>query len=69
MVEDEIKLLKVPAELNEFIGDYYKALVKRADNELVGESEYRCFKRFLICTISGKNTNSHLTQCAGCSSL
>ena len=33
MVEDEIKLLKVPAELNEFIGDYYKALVKRAENE------------------------------------
>ena len=30
MVEDEIKLLKVPAELSEFIGDYYKAMVKRA---------------------------------------
>ena len=54
MVEDEIKLLKVPAELNEFIGDYYKALVKRADNELVGESEYRCFKRFLDLYNSGK---------------
>ena len=46
-VEDDIKTLTVPPELREFIGDYHKALIKRADMDLVGESEYRCFKRFL----------------------
>ena len=53
-VEDEIKLLQIPAELNEFIGDYYKALLKRADADLLGESEYRCFARFLNMYKSGK---------------
>ena len=54
IVEDDIKTLTVPAELKEFIGDYYKALVKRADMDLVGESEYRCFRRFLQMYGSGK---------------
>ena len=54
IVEDDIKTLQVPTELKEFIGDYYKALVKRADMDLVGESEYRCFKRFLQMYGSGK---------------
>ena len=54
IVEDDIKTLQVPAELKEFIGDYYKALVKRADADLVGESEYRCFRRFLSMYGSGK---------------
>ena len=54
IVEDDIKTLAVPSELREFIGDYYKALVKRADMDLVGESEYRCFRRFLQMYGSGK---------------
>ena len=54
IVEDDIKALTVPPELKEFIGDYYKALVKRADMDLVGESEYRCFRRFLQMYGSGK---------------
>lgn len=54
IVEDDIKTLTVPPELKEFIGDYYKALVKRADMDLVGESEYRSFKRFLQMYGSGK---------------
>ena len=54
IVEDDIKTLTVLAELKEFIGDYYKALVKRADMDLVGESEYRCFRRFLQMYGSGK---------------
>lgn len=53
-VEDDIKTLTVPPELREFIGDYHKALIKRADMDLVGESEYRCFKRFLQMYGSGK---------------
>lgn len=53
-IEDEIKLLTIPPELNEFIGDYYKALVKRSDADLLGESEYRCFARFLEMYRSGK---------------
>ena len=54
IVEDELKLITVPAELNEFVGDYYKALTKRADMDLVGESEFRCFKRFIDMYNSGK---------------
>lgn len=46
-IEDAVKHLHIPHELNEFIGDYYKALVKRADMDLLGESEFRCFARFL----------------------
>ena len=46
-IEDAVKHLHIPHELNEFIGDYYKALVKRADIDLLGESEFRCFARFL----------------------
>lgn len=54
IIEDEIRALTVPPELNEFIGDYYKALKKRAAEDLVGESEFRCFKRFLDIYASGK---------------
>ena len=54
IVEDDIKTLTVPPELKEFIGEYHKALVKRADMDLVGESEYRCFRRFLQMYGSGK---------------
>ena len=54
IVEDDIKTLTLPPELREFIGDYHKALVKRADMDLVGESEYRCFRRFLQMYGSGK---------------
>ena len=53
-VEDELKLLKIPVGLDAYIGDYYKALVKRSEIELVGESEYRCFKRFLDMATSGR---------------
>jgi len=53
-VEDDIRLLRVPAELEEYVGDYYKALKKRAADGLLGESEYRCFKRFLQMYGSGK---------------
>lgn len=49
-IEDAVKHLHIPHELNEFIGDYYKALVKRADIDLLGESEFRCFARFWKCT-------------------
>lgn len=53
-IEDEIRVLTVPAELQEFVGDYYKALTKRAAADLVGESEFRCFRRFLGMYASGK---------------
>ena len=53
-IEDDIRVLTLPPELNEFIGDYFKALKKRAAADLVGESEYRCFKRFLDIYASGK---------------
>ena len=53
-VEDDIRALTVPPELNEFVGDYFKALKKRAAADLVGESEFRCFKRFLDIYASGK---------------
>ncbi len=53
-IEDDIRVLAVPEELNEFIGEYYKALKKRSAEDLVGESEYRCFKRFLDMYGSGK---------------
>ncbi len=54
VIEDELKLLTVPQPLAPFVGDYYKALVKRAANDLVGESEFRCFRRFLQMYASGK---------------
>ena len=47
MIEDSLKELKVPKELEPYIGDYYKALCKRSEMELVGQSEFFCFKRFL----------------------
>lgn len=53
-IEDDIRALIAPPELNEFIGDYFKALKKRAAADLVGESEFRCFKRFLDIYASGK---------------
>ena len=53
-IEDDIRVLTVPAELQEFVGDYHKALKKRAAADLVGESEYRCFRRFLNLYASGK---------------
>lgn len=56
MIDDELKVLQVPKELQPYIGDYYKALVKRADNDLLGESEYRCFKRFIEMYQSKKYT-------------
>lgn len=55
MIEStDVKNLKVPAELQEFIGDYHKALIKRADMDLLGDSEFKCFKRFLDMYASGK---------------
>lgn len=56
IIEDELKLLTVPKDLMPFIGAYYKALVKRAANDLVGESEFRCFRRFLQMYASKKYT-------------
>jgi phage terminase large subunit-like protein len=53
-IEDEIRVLNVPAELQEFVGDYHKALKKRAAADLVGESEFRCFRRFLNLYVCGK---------------
>lgn len=50
----DVKALKLPKELEPYIGDYYKALIKRADAELLGESEFRCFARFLDMYKSGK---------------
>ena len=54
MIEDSLKELKVPKELEPYIGDYYKALCKRSEMELVGQSEFLCFKRFLDMYNSGK---------------
>ena len=54
MIEDSLKELKVPKELEPYIGDYYKALCKRSEMELVGQSEYLCFKRFLKMYNSGE---------------
>jgi phage terminase large subunit-like protein len=52
MLEDELRLIKIPDHLKEFINPYYIALRKRAAMDLVGESEFRCFKRFI--DLSGK---------------
>ena len=46
-VEDDIRQIRIPPELHEFIGDYFQALKKRAADDLLGRSEYCCFKRFL----------------------
>ena len=54
MIEDSLKELKVPKELEPYIGDYYKALCKRSEMELVGQREYLCFKRFLKMYNSGE---------------
>lgn len=54
IVEDELKLIKLPLALEPFLGDYYKALCKRAEIELLGESEFLCFKRFIDMYNSGK---------------
>lgn len=54
MIEDELKTLTVPKELKPYIGDYYTALRHRAGKDLVGESEFRCFERFLNQYKSGK---------------
>lgn len=54
MIEDELKTLTVPKELKPYIGDYYTALRHRAGKDLVGESEFRCFERFLNLYKSGK---------------
>lgn len=53
-IEDDIRILEIPEELTEFIGDYHKALAKRAEAGLLGESEYRCYKRFIKMYQSGK---------------
>lgn len=48
MIEaQDVKNLQLPAELEPFVGDYYKALIKRADMELLGVSEFKCFERFI----------------------
>lgn len=55
MIEvQDVKSLCLPQELEPFIGDYYKALIRRADMELLGETEYLCFRRFLKMYSSGK---------------
>lgn len=54
MLEDELKLIKVPKELTPFIGSYYTALRKRAAMDLLGQSEFKCFKRFIDLANSGK---------------
>lgn len=54
MIDDSLKEIKVPKELEPYIGDYYKALCKRSEMELVGQSEFLCFKRFLDMYNSGK---------------
>lgn len=50
----EINRTRIPPPLKEFLGDYAKALKARNKMDLVGESEYRCFKRFLDLYGCGK---------------
>lgn len=47
MIDDEIRALTVPKKLKPYIGDYYTALVRRAESGMLGDSEFKCFKRFL----------------------
>lgn len=54
IVEDELKALKLPKKLEPYIGQYYKALCKRAEADLVGRSEFLCFKRFVDMYNSGE---------------
>lgn len=54
IVEDELKKIKFPKKLEEFIGDYFIALKKRSELGLVGESEFCCFRRFINMYNSGK---------------
>nr|DAG49953.1 MAG TPA: Large Terminase [Bacteriophage sp.] len=51
---DGLNKITVPAELAPFIGDYYKALVERDRLGLLGQSEYRCFRRWLSLYDCGK---------------
>lgn len=50
----DVKSIKLTKELEPFLGDYYKALIKRAYDNLLGESEFLCFKRFIDLYSSGK---------------
>lgn len=47
MIDDEVRTLTVPKKLKPYIGDYYTALLHRAENGMLGDSELKCFKRFL----------------------
>ena len=53
IVEDELKAIKLPKQLEPYIGGYYKALCKRAGMDLLGVSEFLCFKRFIDMYNSG----------------
>lgn len=44
---EEVLAVELPKELEEFIGDYHVALQKRADLGLLGESEFRCYRRYI----------------------
>lgn len=54
ILEDELKLITVPKPLEPFVGQYYKALCKRADKDLLSISEFLCFKRFIDMYNSGE---------------
>lgn len=47
MYEKELRAATVPAELKNYIGDYYRALVERDKKGLLGRAELLCFTRFL----------------------
>lgn len=53
-MEDALGEIKIPAPLDPYVGQYYKALCKRAEDNLVGRSEFLCFKRFIDMYNSGK---------------
>lgn len=51
---DVKQLPAVPDELEEFLGEYRKALAERAKLGLLGRSEFLCFRRFIEMYNSGK---------------
>lgn len=54
MIDDELRAITLPKELKPCLGDYFIALKHRAENKLLGVSEFKCFKRFIDMYKSGK---------------
>lgn len=64
MIDYEIRALTVPKKLKPYIGDYYTALVRRAESGMLGDSEFKCFKRFLALSEKYEFAENPWTLCS-----